>query len=104
MTVKLLAVGYKKGNEQDAFSPGDVLSGEVTVVISKQIRVQCFSVKAKGKAKVMWCEREAETRRVYSDKKKYFNFEHIILQDKKKEDGWYHHMSLVASEWVNNWS
>lgn len=104
MTVKLLAVGYEKGSGRGAFSPGDVLSGEVTVVISKQIKVQCFSVKAKGKAKVTWCEREAETRRVHSDKKSYFSFEHIILQDKKKGDGWYHRLSLVArqSVWVNN--
>lgn len=100
MTVKLLAVGYEKGDKRGAFSPGDVLSGEVTVVISREIKVQCFSVKAKGKAKVTWCEREAETRRVYSDKKRYFNFEHIILQDKKKGDGWYHRLSVLAKESV----
>lgn len=98
MTVKHLAVGYEEGNERGAFSPGDVLSGKVTVVISKEIKVQCFSVKAKGKAEVTWCEREAETRRVYSDKKTYFSFEHIILQDKKKGDGWYHHLSVVARQ------
>lgn len=107
MTVKLLAVGYEKGNERGTFSPGDVLSGKVTVVSSKEIKVQCFSVKAKGKAKVTWCEREAETRRVYSDKKRYFNFEHIILQDKKKGDGWYHRLSVVARQSVcvknGNW-
>lgn len=96
MTVKLLAVGYEKGNERGTISPGDVLSGKVTVVISKGIKVQCFSVKAKGKAKVTWCKQDGETRRVYSDKKTYFNLEHIILQDKKKGDGWYHRPSVVA--------
>lgn len=97
MTVKRLAVGYEKGNERGAFSPGDVLSGKVTVVISKEIKVQCLSVEAKGKAKVTWCEREAETRRVYSGKRRYFNLEHIILQDRKKGDGWYRRPSVVCA-------
>lgn len=100
MTVKHLAVGYEKGNERGTFSPGDVLSGKVTLVISKEIKAQCFSVKAKGKAKVTWCGWEGETRRVYSDKKRYFSFEHIILQDKKKGDGWYHRLSVVARQSV----
>lgn len=89
MTVKLLAVDYEKAKERDAFSPGDVLSGKVTVVTSREIKVQCFSVEAKGRAKVTWCEREGRTTRLHSDKKTYFHFEYIILQDRNKGDGWY---------------
>ncbi|XP_070690524.1 arrestin domain-containing protein 3-like [Pempheris klunzingeri] len=83
MTVKHLSVDYNKVNERGTFSPGDTLSGKVTVVTSKEIKVQCFLVKAKGKAKVTWCE-QGQT---HSNKKKYFYFEHIILQDKNKGDG-----------------
>ncbi|XP_038560472.1 arrestin domain-containing protein 3-like [Micropterus salmoides] len=87
MTVKHLSVEYSKVNERGTFSPGDIISGRVTVMTSKETKVQCFLVKAKGKAKVTWCEQEGQATGVHSDKKKYFNFEHIILQDKNKRDG-----------------
>lgn len=89
MTVKHLSLDYKKVNERGSFSPGDVLSGWVTVVTSKETKVQSFWVKAKGKAKVTWCDQEGQTAGVHSDKKTYFHFEHIILQDKNKGDGLY---------------
>ncbi|XP_034547450.1 arrestin domain-containing protein 3-like [Notolabrus celidotus] len=87
MTVKHLSVDYNKVNERGTFSPGDTISGKVTVVTSKETKVQCFVVKAKGKAKVAWSEQNGQVTEVYSDKKKYFYFEHIILQDKNKGDG-----------------
>uniref|UniRef100_A0A3Q3XK72 Arrestin C-terminal-like domain-containing protein n=1 Tax=Mola mola TaxID=94237 RepID=A0A3Q3XK72_MOLML len=87
MTVKHFSVDYKKVNERGTFSPGDVLSGTVTVLISKETKVQCLSVSIKGKARVTWCERDGRATEVYGDKKRYFYFEHIILQDKNKGDG-----------------
>jgi len=90
MTVKHFILEYDKANEQGTYSPGDVLSGKVTVVTSKKIKVQCFLVKAKGKAKVTWHEQDGQTTVVHSNKKKYFYFEHIILQDKNKGDGFYY--------------
>ncbi|XP_069565547.1 arrestin domain-containing protein 3-like [Brachyistius frenatus] len=87
MTVKHLSVEYVKVNERGTFSPGDIISGKVTVVTSKETKVQSFLVKAKGKAKVTWCEQEGQATVVHGNKKKYFHFEHIILQDKKKGDG-----------------
>lgn len=102
MTVKLLAVDYEKVNERGVFSPGDVLSGKVTLVTSKEIKAQCFSVKAKGRAKVTWCEREGRSGVVHSDKKRYFHLEHIILQDKNKGDGRYHRLSGKACAWKTN--
>lgn len=87
MTVKHLSLEYNKVNEQGTFSPGDTLSGRVTVVTSKETRLQRFVVKAKGKAKVTWYEKQGEDTVAHSDKRKYFYFEHIILQDKNKGDG-----------------
>ncbi|KAM3867558.1 arrestin domain-containing protein 3-like [Diretmus argenteus] len=83
MTIKHLLVEYDKVNERGTFSPGDTLSGRVTVVASKETKVQSFLVKAKGKAEVQWSEQDGQTSLVHSDKKRYFDFEHIILQDKK---------------------
>ncbi|MED6252366.1 hypothetical protein ATANTOWER_010720 [Ataeniobius toweri] len=87
MTVKHFSVEYDRVNDQGTCSPGDVLSGKVTVVTSKEIKVQSLLVRAKGKAKVTWYEQEGQTSVVHSNKKKYFYFEHIILQDKNKGDG-----------------
>ncbi|XP_068594941.1 arrestin domain-containing protein 3-like [Brachionichthys hirsutus] len=87
MSVKRLTVDYDKVNEGGSFSPGDVLSGRVTVVTTKETKVQSFLVRAKGKAEVTWCEQEGQSAVVHSDKKKYFYFEHVILQDKNKGDG-----------------
>ncbi|KAF3850935.1 hypothetical protein F7725_012707 [Dissostichus mawsoni] len=87
MTVKHLSVDYKKVNERGTFSPGDILSGRVTVETSKETKVQSLLVKAKGKAKVTWQDQEGQATGTHSAKKKYFYFEHIILQDKNKGDG-----------------
>lgn len=102
MAVKLLAVDYEKVNEGGVFSPGDVLSGKVTLVTSKEIKAQCFSVKAKGRAKVRWCEREGRSGVVHRDEKRYFHLEHIILQDKNKGDGRYRRLSDKACAWKTN--
>uniref|UniRef100_A0A672FK31 Arrestin-like N-terminal domain-containing protein n=1 Tax=Salarias fasciatus TaxID=181472 RepID=A0A672FK31_SALFA len=87
MTVKHLSIEYDKVNDRGTVSPGDVLSGKVTVVTSKETKVQCFVVKAKGKAKVTWYEEEGQSTAVYCNERKYFHLEHIILQDKQKGDG-----------------
>uniref|UniRef100_A0A3B4AJE0 Arrestin-like N-terminal domain-containing protein n=1 Tax=Periophthalmus magnuspinnatus TaxID=409849 RepID=A0A3B4AJE0_9GOBI len=78
---------YNKLNEQGTYSAGDSLTGQVVVVTSKETRVQCFYVRAKGKAKVTWSEGSGPNTVVHQDKRKYFYFEHIILQDKNKGDG-----------------
>lgn len=89
MTVKHFSVEYNKVTERGSYSPGDVLTGRVIVVTTKETKVQCFYVRAKGKAKVTWSEQDGDSPVIHSDKKKYFNFETIILQDKNKGDGLY---------------
>uniref|UniRef100_A0AAV2MR06 Arrestin C-terminal-like domain-containing protein n=1 Tax=Knipowitschia caucasica TaxID=637954 RepID=A0AAV2MR06_KNICA len=86
MTVKHFHLEYNKPKGQDAYSPGDVLTGRVIVVTTKETKVQCFYVRAKGKAKVTWCEGAGRKTVVEQNKRKYFYFEHIILQDKNKGD------------------
>lgn len=90
MTVRHFSVDYKKANKHGAFSPGDILYGQVTVVTSRKIKAQCLLVKAKGKAQVGWCEQDGKASAVCSNKRKYFCLEHIILQDKNKGDGLFH--------------
>lgn len=100
MTVRHLSVDYKKTNEHGTFSPGDTISGQVTVVTSGKIKAQCLLVKAKGKAQVGWCEQDGNAPAVCSDKRKYFCLEHIILQDKNKGDGLCHLLLIQHSGWL----
>ncbi|CAL8346655.1 unnamed protein product [Lota lota] len=85
MTIKHIRVEYdQKNGTTGAFSPGDTLFGRVMVVASKETKVQCLIVKAKGKVEVKWPEQQGNgPPAVISDKKRYFYFENIILQDKK---------------------
>lgn len=89
MSIKLFSVEYDKVNERGTFSPGDVLSGRVTVVVSKETKVKCLMVSAKGKAEVEWFDRDGQTTVLHRDEEKYFYLEHIILQDKNRGDGLY---------------
>lgn len=89
MTVKHFSVESDRVKDQGTYSPGDILSGKVTVVTTKEIKVQSFLVRAKGKVKVIWYKQEGQNSVARSNKKKYFYFEHIILQDKNKGDGKY---------------
>ncbi|KAM6965423.1 arrestin domain-containing protein 3-like [Aplochiton taeniatus] len=82
MTIKLL-LHYDKVNEKGTFSPGDTVLGMATVVASKETKVQCFVVNVKGKAKVKWSEQDGAPAMVHTDKKIYFHFEQIILQERR---------------------
>ncbi|XP_037115861.1 arrestin domain-containing protein 3-like [Syngnathus acus] len=87
MSIKIFSVEYDQVNERGTFSPGDVLAGRVTVVASKETKVQSLTVTAKGKAEVKWCDQDGQTKALHQDEEKYFFLEHIILQDKNKRDG-----------------
>ncbi|XP_056131055.1 arrestin domain-containing protein 3-like [Lampris incognitus] len=83
MTIKHLSVEYDRKNERGTFSPGEIISGRVTVVSSSDTKVQRLLVTAKGKAEVKWYEQDGQSQLIHSDKKTYFYYECILLQDKK---------------------
>nr|XP_057939364.1 arrestin domain-containing protein 3-like [Doryrhamphus excisus] len=87
MIIKCFSVEYDQMNERATLSPGDTLSGRVTVEARKETKVQCLMVKAKGKAEVKWCDQDGPTTTLNQEKKHYFRLEIIILQDKNKGDG-----------------
>ncbi|XP_077570766.1 arrestin domain-containing protein 3-like [Stigmatopora nigra] len=86
MSIKRFSLEYNHVNGR-TFSVGDVLSGRVIVVASKETKVQVLVVKAKGSAEVKWYGQDGPNTVSYQDEKKYFYLEHIILQDKNKGDG-----------------
>uniref|UniRef100_A0A8C3ANK7 Si:ch211-130m23.2 n=1 Tax=Cyclopterus lumpus TaxID=8103 RepID=A0A8C3ANK7_CYCLU len=85
-TVKSLKVTYNPVNEENTFTSGDCVSGEVTLELAKECSIDALSVKFKGKAHVLWSERYGETTVVYHAKDKYFSIKHFFIQDKDLKD------------------
>ncbi|XP_060927835.1 arrestin domain-containing protein 3-like isoform X1 [Limanda limanda] len=82
-TVKSIKVTYTPVNEQDTFTYGDLVTGQVILEVVKDCEIESLSVKFKGKAEVMWTERYGQTTVVYSSKDKYFSLKlHFIKKDK----------------------
>ncbi|KAL2104040.1 hypothetical protein ACEWY4_000908 [Coilia grayii] len=87
MGIKSISVDYDAINERNTFSNGDYLSGRVSVYVSSSTRIQSLSIKAKGKAEVLWAENYDETTVTYHDKEKYFSEEKYLLKKGNSLDG-----------------
>uniref|UniRef100_A0A3P8W9I1 Arrestin-like N-terminal domain-containing protein n=1 Tax=Cynoglossus semilaevis TaxID=244447 RepID=A0A3P8W9I1_CYNSE len=59
-------ISYDALNEEGTFSPGDIITGKVTLVLSKETKVKCLYIKAKGDADVCWSEERGDQNRTYS--------------------------------------
>lgn len=83
--VKSLKVAYNPINETNTFTNGDTVSGQVTLEVAKDCKIESLSVKFKGKARVLWSERHGNTTVVYHSKEKYFVVKHYFIHDKSPE-------------------
>ncbi|XP_010790471.1 arrestin domain-containing protein 3-like [Notothenia coriiceps] len=84
LTVKSLTVNYNPANnEQNTFTSGDCVSGEVKLEVTKECTIDSLSIQFKGKAEVMWSERHGQTTVVYHSKDKYFSIKHFFVGEKK---------------------
>uniref|UniRef100_A0A4W6G8Z0 Arrestin C-terminal-like domain-containing protein n=1 Tax=Lates calcarifer TaxID=8187 RepID=A0A4W6G8Z0_LATCA len=81
-TVKSLKVTYNPNNEQNTFTSGDWVSGQVALEVAKDCQIESLSIKFKGKAEVLWTERHGQTTVVYHSKDKYFSLKHYFIRDK----------------------
>uniref|UniRef100_A0A3B4ZY87 Arrestin C-terminal-like domain-containing protein n=1 Tax=Stegastes partitus TaxID=144197 RepID=A0A3B4ZY87_9TELE len=71
--VKSLSVGFNPINESNIFTSGDVITGQITLELSKECKIDSLYVKLKGKAKVKWTESYGRTVVTYHSKDKYFS-------------------------------
>ncbi|XP_041855484.1 arrestin domain-containing protein 3-like [Melanotaenia boesemani] len=81
--VKKFSVEYNPINRSNVFSSGDYISGQITLELAKECKIQSLCVKLKGKAKVLWTENYGKTVVVYQKKEKYFSIEQFVLQGEK---------------------
>lgn len=94
-TVKSLKVSYEPLNANNTFTNGDWVSGQVTLEVAKDCKIESLSVKFKGKARVMWSEHYGKSTVVYYSKDKFFSFKHYFVRDAK-------HAGERSSSW-NGW-
>ncbi|XP_029295961.1 arrestin domain-containing protein 3-like [Cottoperca gobio] len=85
-SVKSFSVGYNPINESDIFTSGDWITGQITLELSKNCKIDSLGVKLKGKAEVKWTEMYGKTVVTYHNKEKYFSIKQHIIQEGHGED------------------
>ncbi|KAI7813738.1 hypothetical protein IRJ41_024941, partial [Triplophysa rosa] len=85
-TVKSISVIYSSINQNNTFTNGDFLSGQVILDVAKETQMQSLSITIKGKADVQWSEHYGKTTVVYSDKEKFYSMERFFVREDKSHD------------------
>ncbi|XP_063051329.1 arrestin domain-containing protein 3-like [Engraulis encrasicolus] len=75
-----ISVSYDALNADNTFSGGDRISGRVTLEVRKEMKINSFSVRAEGKASVMWTEFYGQIFVVFHDKETCLQLETIFIQ------------------------
>ncbi|XP_051277296.1 arrestin domain-containing protein 3-like [Dicentrarchus labrax] len=81
-TVKSFKVTYNPVNEENTFTSGDCLSGQVTLEVAKECHIKSLLIQLKGKARVLWTETYGQVTVPYYAKDKYFSIKHYFIADK----------------------
>lgn len=82
-SVKSLSVGYNPINQSDIFTSGDCITGQITLELSKNCKINTLCVKLKGKAQVKWTEHYGKMTITYRNKEKYFSINQVVLEEGK---------------------
>ncbi|XP_072289974.1 arrestin domain-containing protein 3-like [Eucyclogobius newberryi] len=80
MTIESFSIEYDANNTDNVFSRGDTIRGRVVLELSKETKIDRLTVKAKGKASVLWTEYYSPVHHmVYTSKEKYFTIDKNVL-------------------------
>ncbi|CAL8346650.1 unnamed protein product [Lota lota] len=82
-SVKAFSVDYNPINKDNTFTGGDFISGNITLELAKDCKINSLYVQIKGKANVLWTEHYGKTVVVYSDKEKFFSIKQSVIQEFK---------------------
>uniref|UniRef100_A0A3B3BHH7 Arrestin C-terminal-like domain-containing protein n=1 Tax=Oryzias melastigma TaxID=30732 RepID=A0A3B3BHH7_ORYME len=80
-TIKSFSVAYDPINQSNVFTRGDVISGQVTLELKKESKIESLCVKLKGKAQVKWREFYGQAVITYLNKDKYFSIKQFFIQE-----------------------
>ncbi|XP_013120059.1 arrestin domain-containing protein 3 [Oreochromis niloticus] len=79
--IKSFLVGYDPINKSNTFVSGDYITGQITLELSQECKIQSLFVKLKGKAEVLWREYDGKTVITYHSKDKYFTIKQFVIQE-----------------------
>lgn len=83
-TVKQLSITYNAVNQNNTFTNGDVINGNVIFEVSKEVTIESLFIKCKGEAKVSFSERRNDKTYHYSAHERYFKLKQYFIQDPSK--------------------
>ncbi|CAL1615930.1 unnamed protein product [Knipowitschia caucasica] len=85
MSIKSLTVEYEPSKERSGFTRGETLTGTVVLELAKDTKIECLSVRAKGKASVFWSENYIYTVVLYKAKEHFFSISKTLLDQSRPE-------------------
>ncbi|XP_047236548.1 arrestin domain-containing protein 3-like isoform X2 [Girardinichthys multiradiatus] len=85
-SIKKINVTFKSMNDKYPLTNGDTFTGEVTVEVKKECRINSLYVKFKGKANVMWTEQGFRSTTIYHAQDKYFSIRRYFVANKNSKD------------------
>lgn len=82
-TIKSFLVQHNSINQNNTFTGGDQITGQVILDLGTGCEITSISVNLKGKAKTKWKEKIGGTTVTYQDEEKYFSIKQSIVESDK---------------------
>lgn len=80
-TFKSYNINLDTRNEGNTVYSGDILTGQVSFEITKTIKITSITMLMKGIVHVHWTSGSRKHRRHHSEKRQFFNFNNVILNE-----------------------
>ncbi|XP_024909261.1 arrestin domain-containing protein 3-like [Cynoglossus semilaevis] len=81
--IKIVSVAINPVNKSGYFTSGDQLTGQISLQLDGDSKINSLSIKMKGKAEVQWTEHSGSTSVTYYDKQKYFSVTQFIIPEEQ---------------------
>ncbi|XP_062399226.1 arrestin domain-containing protein 3-like [Sardina pilchardus] len=89
-TFKNVSINFTSPHPNCTFTSGDMVSGEMRLELSKDVKIQHISMTLKGKAKVRWTTRSGSGKRrrtrVHTAKVEFFKLESNVVQGQNDDE------------------
>lgn len=82
-TVKNFAIVFHSGNGQSTFKSGDLITGQLSFELTKEVKISHITMEVVGKADVHWSRPggKKRSRRHYSAQLEFFRLRSTIMED-----------------------
>lgn len=80
-TVKTFAINFNSYNERSTFESGDLITGQLSFELTKEVKISYITMEVVGKAEVHWSTGSRKRRRHYSAKLEFFKLKSTIMEN-----------------------